>query len=104
MNEDTIVQHKGTWGQCERKFVKQLIKKERIQLLCVQETNKEVMDNCLCSSLWGDGELEWVALPSLGASRGLLCIWDPKFFVAHRHFLGVDSLDWKVCGKIMELK
>ena len=64
MNEDTIVQHKGTWGQCERKFVKQLIKKERIQLLCVQETNKEVMDKCLCSSLWGDGELEWVAFPS----------------------------------------
>lgn len=44
--------------------------------MCLQEKSLSVCDNVLCSSLLGNSKCKFSFRPSVGASRGLLTLWD----------------------------
>ncbi|WJZ94571.1 hypothetical protein VitviT2T_013415 [Vitis vinifera] len=44
----------------------------------LQETKREVCDRRFVGSVWSVRNKEWVALPTCGASGGILIIWDSK--------------------------
>jgi len=85
------------------KIVRRLVQQEEVQVMCIQETKKDMVDKGLCSMLWEDGDMCWVDSPLTHASMGLLCIWDIKVFQIQnqfvgRGFIGLEGV-WKEMGK-----
>lgn len=71
--------------------------KERVEFLCLQETQVSFVDKRLACVLWGSNDCDWVFSGSDGASGGLCCIWDPNIFVrkaiwGEKGLLGVEGL------------
>ncbi|KAK7274641.1 hypothetical protein RIF29_15737 [Crotalaria pallida] len=64
------------------------------------------MDQSMAKSLWGDSNLDWVAIPSIGRSGGILCIWRKSSFsrcnvVQGNNFIliqGVWISDFFICS------
>ena len=44
-------------------------------MICIKETNKEVVDKAMCQALWGDVEVCWEMLPANNTAGGILCLW-----------------------------
>ncbi|GKV02143.1 hypothetical protein SLEP1_g14613 [Rubroshorea leprosula] len=74
----------GLGGVLKRKEVR----KERPDFLLLQETKLQRVDGILCRGLWYSDGCDWAMMESLGASGGLLCIWDKVKFVKLGEFTG----------------
>ena len=68
--------------------IKRLVKKHRIDMLCLQETKREQIDNTICQALWGDAEVSWEMQPASNTAGGLLCLWSEKTFKVERKVTG----------------
>ncbi|KAG4980841.1 hypothetical protein JHK82_034090 [Glycine max] len=55
-----------------------MVKRERINILCLQETKREQVDKAVCQALWGDADVSWEMQPSCNSPGGILCIWSQK--------------------------
>ena len=42
-----------------------MVRKEQVDMLCLQETKKAVIDKALCQVLWGDAEIRWEMQPRI---------------------------------------
>lgn len=62
------------------KEIKEVLVKEKIDFLCIQETKMEVVDRAFCSQFWGNNEFDWQYIGARGASGGLLCSWRKSCF------------------------
>jgi exonuclease III len=60
----------------KRKEVCKLVREKNPHIVCLQETKLQVCDDFLCSSAWGSSPLGYSYRPSVGASGGLLTLWD----------------------------
>jgi exonuclease III len=56
--------------------VRELVRREKIELLALQETKLGSIDHALCCRLWGGDNVAWRSNPALGRSGGLLLLWD----------------------------
>ncbi|KAH1246485.1 hypothetical protein GmHk_06G016557 [Glycine max] len=65
-----------------------MILSNKVDILCIQETKKEVIDRKLCQYLWGDSSVTWEYVPSTNAAGGLLCIWNNESFSVDRRAVG----------------
>jgi exonuclease III len=54
----------------------QLIYKQKVDVMAVQETKLEIVDQNLCARLWGGDMVGWRFAPALGRSGGILTLWD----------------------------
>ena len=55
--------------------IRRMVRKEKIDLLCIQETKTENIDKSVCQALWGDSEVGWELQPAANIAGGLLCLW-----------------------------
>ena len=67
---------RGLNGLEKRKEVKELVQEKVPFVLCIQETKLQLINDFLCTSIWGPTCHDYSFSPSVGASRGLLTIWD----------------------------
>ena len=67
-----------------------------VDILCIQETKKEVIDRKLCQYLWGDSSVTWEYVPSINAAGGLLCIWNNESFSVDRRTVGRGDVDFGI--------
>ncbi|MCH79613.1 cysteine-rich receptor-like protein kinase, partial [Trifolium medium] len=67
---------RGLGGMEKKKEVCDLVKEKNSLLLCIQETKLSICDDFLCASLWGNSPHGFSFRPSVGASGGLLILWD----------------------------
>jgi exonuclease III len=67
---------RGLGGLVKRKEVRKLVGEKNPSIVCLQETKLHLCDDFLCSSLWGNSPHAFSFRPSIGASGGLLTIWD----------------------------
>ncbi|KAK2352376.1 DNA-(apurinic or apyrimidinic site) endonuclease [Trifolium repens] len=67
---------RGLGGLAKRKEVRRLVGEKNPVIVCLQETTLTVCDDFLCASLWGNSPHAFSFRPSVGASGGLLTIWD----------------------------
>jgi exonuclease III len=67
---------RGLGGLAKRKEVQKLVGEKNPNIVCLQETKLPICDDFLCSSLWGNAPHAFSFRPSVGASGGLLTIWD----------------------------
>ncbi|GLT55434.1 hypothetical protein SLA2020_285550 [Shorea laevis] len=79
---------RGLGGALKKKEVGKLMRMERPDLLFLQETKLEIVDNGMCRCLWHSDGFEWAMKESVGAAGGLLCIWDNLKFVKDMEFTG----------------
>ena len=69
---------RGLHERDKRLQIKNLIRMWRADIICMQETKMELITRGFVRSLWGCHYVDWVYLGSLGASRGILVIWDRR--------------------------
>jgi len=67
---------RGLGGLKKRKEVRSLVKEKRPWILCLQETKLQKCDVDVCMSVWDGQPAAFSFRPSLGASGGLLMLWD----------------------------
>lgn len=88
---------KGSGSQIKHRVIRNLVAQQRIQLLCIQETKKQIIGK-ECFALWGHCDINWVEILATNNGGGLLCI----NFVANVKALGdgyiyLEGL-WKEIG------
>ncbi|KAJ9685364.1 hypothetical protein PVL29_017406 [Vitis rotundifolia] len=69
---------KGLGSRNKRRVIKDFLRSENPDVVMIQETKKEKCDRRFVGSVWMVRDKEWAALPSCGASGGILIIWDSK--------------------------
>ena len=65
-----------------------MVKKQQIDLLCIQETKKEQIEKTMCQALWRDPDVSWEMQPASNTTGGLLCLWSEKAFKMERKVSG----------------
>ncbi|MCI03568.1 cytochrome P450, partial [Trifolium medium] len=66
----------GPGREEKRKEVRKLVGEKNPVILCIQETKLGVCDDFLCASLWGNSPHDFFYRLLVGASGGLLIMWD----------------------------
>jgi mannosylglycoprotein endo-beta-mannosidase len=66
---------RGLGSRVKRSLIKELVLKEKVDFLAIQETKLEAISDGICFSLWGGEDCCWAFLPSEGSSGGILSIW-----------------------------
>ena len=66
---------RGLGGRVKKRMIKELVNSQKVDFLAIQETKLEVISDSLCHNLWGSDDCDWVFLPSVGNSGGILFIW-----------------------------
>ncbi|GKV11964.1 hypothetical protein SLEP1_g23173 [Rubroshorea leprosula] len=79
-----------------KKEVREVVRKERVEFLAIQESKMEVVDRATCKQLWGSDDFDFCMKASNGNSGGLLCIWDNKLLkncsqIEGENFVGVSG-------------
>jgi len=69
---------RGLGGFEKRREVCNLVREKKPLILCIQETKLVSIDVQSSRSLWGGVDVEFSFQPSIGASGGLLPLWDSK--------------------------
>ncbi|KAJ9689586.1 hypothetical protein PVL29_014990 [Vitis rotundifolia] len=69
---------RGAYNSDERKVTKALIKKNKVDLVCLQETKIQEMSRGLVRSLGVGRFLEWGVVDSRGAARGIVVFYDNR--------------------------
>lgn len=68
-------------GEREKKRdVKDLIKKVRTDMCCLQESKLEVVNQRIIKATWGNSSCDWDFVKSEGSSGGIISIWNPAIF------------------------
>ncbi|KAK2383914.1 DNA-(apurinic or apyrimidinic site) endonuclease [Trifolium repens] len=60
----------------KRNEVRKLVREKHPLVVCLQETKLQACDEFLCTVVWGTSPFGFSFRPSVGASGGLLTIWD----------------------------
>ncbi|MCI04131.1 hypothetical protein A2U01_0025175 [Trifolium medium] len=68
--------HIGLGGRVKRRKVRELVRRERVDLLALQETKLATFTAPFIRGLWGLEGMGWCCNPTLGRSGGLLIMWD----------------------------
>ena len=63
-------------GPDKRKVIKNFIRTQRVDLVCLQETKVQEMNKVLAHSLRVGRFLNWKALNAKGIAGGILLLWD----------------------------
>ena len=86
---------RGLGSRKKRRVVKDFLRSEKPDVVMIQETKKAECDRRFMGSVWTVRNKEWAALPTCGASGGILIIWDSKKLRSEEVVLGSSSVSVK---------
>ncbi|GLT95878.1 hypothetical protein SLE2022_135350 [Rubroshorea leprosula] len=86
---------RGLGGSVKRRELGNLVRVEKPDFLFIEETKLEEVEEGLCKMLWYSDEFGWSMKSSVGASGGLLCVWNRTVFVKLEEFTGDGYLGIK---------
>ena len=66
---------RGSGSQTKRRVIKKLICRINPDLVVLQEVKRESIDRAFVASIWSSRFKEWVVLPAIGRSGGIVLIW-----------------------------
>ena len=69
---------RGLNEQDKRLRVRNLIRNWKADIVFLQETKMELINKGVICSLWGGQHVDWLYLGSVGASGGVLLMWDNR--------------------------
>ena len=93
----------------KRSRVRRLLRQWKVDIVCFQETKLDMITPSVVQSLWSCPYMEWCHMDSIGASGGILLMWDRRVvtkvdtclgnFVAACSFRNVeDNMEWAFAG------
>ncbi|KAL8513844.1 hypothetical protein ACS0TY_013094 [Phlomoides rotata] len=66
---------RGLGCRTKRKEIRDLVKKLRVDVCCIQESKKEEVNERLCKSVWGNwSKIGWAYSGSEGRAGGMITI------------------------------
>jgi len=69
---------RGLGGFEKRREVSQVVREYNPFILCIQESKLSVVNDVVCKTIWNDDYVDFSYLPSVGASGGLVTLWNCK--------------------------
>ena len=87
--------------------MRNLLRQWRVDIVCLQETKLEFVSKRIINSLWGCSYVDWCYVASVGASGGILLMWDKRVVTRLEMEVGdcvatcvfknvVDGFEWNV--------
>lgn len=72
------------------------MREKNLFILCIQETKLHVFTDMICNAIWNDPNVDFSYLLSIGASGGLITLWDRKevdvwMSFSFGHVLGIQG-------------
>lgn len=67
-------------------------------IVILQETKKAGIERSLVSSIWGFRHKDWVAIPAIGSSGGVVIIWNTRCVSVLESVMGAYSVSIKIMG------
>ncbi|GKV02337.1 hypothetical protein SLEP1_g14790 [Rubroshorea leprosula] len=81
----------------KKRLLRDIVSKEKIDFLALQETKVTGIDRNTCKLVWGTEDFGWVAKDACGLSGGILCVWNSKALTMSRviegeNFIGIEGV------------
>ena len=73
----------------KRKVIKQFIRDQRVDLVCLQETKVQNMNLRMARSLGARRFSDWVSVDASGSAGGILLMWDKRSLEASETVCGI---------------
>lgn len=86
----------------KRDIIKSLVRKWKVDILCLQETKLQEWNAVLIHHIWGNRWAAWVELKASGTRGGVIVLWDKRRWKCVDSQGGSYSLShvcWRVCRK-----
>lgn len=83
---------RGLGGRVKKRELKKLVNREKLDMMCIQETKLENISQRTCRAIWAGDDFEWCFLPSAGRSGGILCLWRDNSFQLRQSFIGTNFI------------
>lgn len=90
---------RGGVGARKRGLVRSVLRKEKPDIVVLLELKKQVVDNRFVASLWKTRFVDWIVLPAIGSSGGILIMWDPRVVVVSDNLIGEYSVSIEILWK-----
>ena len=90
---------RGLGGTLKRKYLSELINKERANMVCLQETKCSEFSREKVCLLWGNNEVDWVENKANNSAGGVLTIWNNKSFQVSSFVNGRNFSILRACGR-----
>ena len=87
---------RGANDSSERKVIKAMIRSQKVDLFCVQETKIQSMTKSLVRSLGSGRFLDWGAMGAQGVAGGILICWDKRTLEVLEMEMGQFSISCKL--------
>ncbi|XP_068497930.1 uncharacterized protein [Phaseolus vulgaris] len=78
---------RGFGSPVKWRYIKELIRKEDVKMLCLQEVRLSNFSLNNCCQLWGDNDIDYIYSNPTNGSGGILTIWHNKFFKRSNHII-----------------
>jgi len=90
---------RGVGGAVKRNYVRDLVSREQVDMVCLQETKCSDFSREKVCLLWGTNEVDWVENKAVNSAGGLITMWSNKSFqlssfVNGRNFTVLEGI-WK---------
>ena len=106
---------RGVNNPDKRRVIKSFLRSNRVDLVCLQETKVQQMNNVMARSLGVDRFLNWRALNAEGPAGGILLLWDKRriskvdsvagsFSVSCLFRMAADGFQWVFPGCMARLR
>ena len=69
---------RGVNDRSKKKVIKSVVRKQKVDLFCIQETKMQVMTEGVVRSLGPGRFLDWRVLNAMGSAGGVLICWDKR--------------------------
>ena len=83
---------RGSGSPTKWRAIKKVVCKLNSDLVVLQEVKRESIDRTFVASIWRSRFKEWVLLPSIGRSGGILIIWDVRSLKIKESLVGEFSV------------
>ena len=67
---------RGLGGVLRRLMGKEMVRSQKAQIVILQESKLKEVSEKVVKEVWGRRQVDWVAAEAMGASGGLLTLWD----------------------------
>jgi len=79
---------RGVEGKNKKKYLCELILKEQVDVVCLQETKSKELRMEGIYKMWGTNEVEWVENGNVNNARGVITMWRENCFMFCKVFNG----------------
>jgi len=79
---------RGLGGSLKRKYIRDLISKEQVDMICLQETKCTEISKENGFLLWGSNDIGWIEVGASNNARGIITMWRNSRFQLVNSFRG----------------